>query len=112
MSATIIAFKLKPTDEAIAPRRCSRIDENLWNALLGMTSRQSAMAFHLSFRNRERSRRTRAALARYIEALRDFEPALEDYREELLKNLDAYCPRAAKRIREGKPPRRRRKQSA
>jgi hypothetical protein len=36
----------------------------------------------------------------------------EWYREELLKNLDVYCPRAAERIREGKPPRRRRKQSS
>jgi hypothetical protein len=112
MSATIIAFKPKPSAEADPPRRCSRIDEKLWNALLGMTSRQSPMAFHLSFRNRERSRRTRAALAQYIEALKDFEPALEDYREEMLKSLEAYCPRAAKRIREGKPPRRRRKRSA
>jgi hypothetical protein len=87
--------------------RPERIDGKLWDDLLGMTSRQSQMAFDLSFRDRERSRLTRAALARYIEALRDFEPALEDYREEPLKNFDAYCPRAAKRIREGKPPRRR-----
>jgi hypothetical protein len=39
------------------------------------------------------------------------QPALADYREELRKNMDAYCPRAAKRIREGKPPRRKRKHS-
>jgi hypothetical protein len=111
MSATIIAFKPKQPDDADPPRRCSVIDEKLWNALLGMTSRQSAMAFRLSFRNREQSRRTTAALARYFKALSDFEPVLDAYREELLKNMDAYCPRAATRIREGKPPRRRRKQS-
>jgi hypothetical protein len=57
------------------------------------------------------SRLTRAALGRYFEALSDFEPALRDYREEMLKNMDAYCPRAAKRIREGKPPRRNRKRT-
>jgi hypothetical protein len=44
--------------------------------------------------------------------LRIFEPVLEDYREELRKNMDAYCSRAAKRIREGKPPRRRKASAA
>jgi hypothetical protein len=112
LSATIIAFKPKPPAEADPPRRRSAIDEKLWNALLGMTSRQSAMASRLSSGSRERNRKTWSALARYIEALRDFEPVLDAYREELLKNLDAQCPSAAKLIREGKPPRRRRKRSA
>jgi hypothetical protein len=114
MSATIIAFKPKPPAEAAeaAPPRRRHATSELWNELLGMTSRQSEMAFDLCFRNRARSKLTRAALCRYFVASERFEKALEDYREELLKNLDAYCPRAANRIREGKPPRRRRKQSA
>ena len=106
MSATIIAFKPKSTDEDVPPRRWSLSGEQ-WYALLGMTPRQAEMAFWISFRSKERSKLTRAALCRYIEVLRAFEPALEDYREELRKNMDMYCPRAAKRIREGKPPRRR-----
>jgi hypothetical protein len=108
MSATIIQFKPKPTDDDGPPSQWA-IDRELWDTLLGMTSRQSEMAFKLCFRNRDRSRATRAALSRYIEAMRVFEPALDAYREELRKNMDMFCPRAAKRIREGKPPRRTRK---
>jgi hypothetical protein len=110
MTAIIIAFKPKQTDDD-PPRRRSIIGRELWAALLGMTPRQSEMAFWLSFRNPDKGVATRTALCRYIEAMRDFEPVLADYREELFKNMDAHCPRAAKRIREGKPPRRRRKQS-
>jgi hypothetical protein len=106
MSATIITFKPKQADDDPTPRRWT-ISKELWDALLGMTSRQSEMAFRLSFRNSDKGVATRAALSRYIEALRDFEPVLADYREELLKNMDAHRPRAAKRLREGKPPRRR-----
>jgi hypothetical protein len=111
MTATIIAFKRSRRPDADPPRRCSRITRKLWDDLLGMTSRQSEMASHLSIRSRERHRQTWSALAQYIEALRDFEPVLDAYREELLKNMDAYCPRSAKRIREGKPPRRSRKRA-
>jgi hypothetical protein len=68
-----------------------------------VTSRQSEMAFKLCFRKRDRSAATRAALCHYIEAMRVFEPALETYREELRKRMDMFCPRAAKRIREGRP---------
>jgi hypothetical protein len=77
-----------------------------------MTPRQSERAFRLCFRDRDRSYETRAALSRYIEALRIFEPVLSAYREELLKNMDIFCPRAAERIRDGKPPRRGRKRLA
>jgi hypothetical protein len=113
MSATVIEFKPKPksTDEADHPRRAI-ISGEQWYRLLKMTPRQAEMAHSLCFRNLERRSLTNAALARYIEALRGFEPVLADYRDELMKNMDAYCPRAAMRIREGKPPRRKRKQSA
>ena len=70
------------------------------------------MAHELSRKNLERRRLTNAALNRYDEAWNAFGTALDDYREELLKNMDMYCPRAAKRIREGKPPRRRKASSA
>jgi hypothetical protein len=106
MSAIIIAFKPKSADDDL-PRRRSVIGRELWSALLGMTPRQTEMAERLW-----RGHLTGATLARYIEALRYFEPALVDYREELLKGFEARYPRAAKRIREGKPPRRRRKQQA
>jgi hypothetical protein len=105
MSATIITFKPKQADDDPTPRWS--IGKELWDALLGMTSRQSEMAFRLSFRNPDKGVATRAALHRYIEALRDFEPVLVEYREELLKTMDAHCPRAAKRLRQGKPRRRR-----
>jgi hypothetical protein len=108
MSATIIPFKPKQADDD-PPRRRSVIGRELWSALLGMTPRQSEMAFQLSFRNTDKGVATREALCRYIEAVRDFEPVLAEYREELLKNMDAHCPRAAKRLREGKPPRGRRR---
>ncbi len=98
MSATIIAFKPKPTDEDDVPPRRWSVSKELWHALLGMTPRQAEMAFWISFRSKERSKPTRVTLSRYIEALRDFQPGLEDYREELRKNMDMYCPRAAKRI--------------
>jgi hypothetical protein len=66
------------------------------------------MAFSLGSRNKERRAATREALCQYYEALREFEPVLGRYREELLKNnMDMFCPRAAKRLRKGKPPRRR-----
>jgi hypothetical protein len=108
MSATVIEFRPKPQPAADdTTKREWRVSEELWGAMLGMTSRQSEMAFRLCFRDPARSRETRAALSRYIEALRVFEPVLASYREELLKNMDMFCPRAATRIREGKPPRRR-----
>jgi hypothetical protein len=108
MSATIIAFRPKPQPAADdTPRREWGIDGELWDAVLGMTSRQSEMAVRLRFKNPGRNEATSAALCRYYQALRDFEPALAAYREELLKNMDMFCPRAAKRIRDGKPPRRR-----
>jgi hypothetical protein len=107
MSATVIEFKRKPPDDDGPPSQW-HIGPDLWYALQGMTSRQSEMAFKLGF-GRDQGTATVAALMRYIEALRIFEPALAAYREELLKNLDARCPRAAKRIREGKPPARKRR---
>jgi hypothetical protein len=97
VTATIIELRPKRR----IPRRW--IVEELWDELLGMTSRLSEMAHRFSFRDRERRELTNAALLRFLEASKVFEAALEDYREELLKNLDAYCPRAAKRIRESKP---------
>jgi hypothetical protein len=103
MSATIIPFKPKQADDD-PPRRRSVIGRELWSALLGMTPRQTEMAERLC-------RLTEPALARYIEALRDFEPALADYREVMIESLEARYPRAAKRIREGKPPRRRSRRS-
>jgi hypothetical protein len=110
MSATIIEFEPNLPDGGTSQQQWA-IDKKLWDALLGMTSRQSEMAFKLCFKSRERSRETRAALSRYIEALRFFEPALAAYREELLKNMELHCPRAAKRIREGRPPRLSRKRA-
>jgi hypothetical protein len=104
MSATIIEFKRRPIDDD-GPTRRWDIGPDLWYALHGMTRRQSEMAFRLGFRRGDGTA-TVAALMRYAAALRVFEPELAAYREELLKNLDAHCPRAAKRIREGKPPRR------
>jgi hypothetical protein len=110
MSATIIPFKSKQIDDD--PTRRWTIGKELWDALLGMTSRQSEMAFRLSFRNPDKGMATRKALIRYFEALREFEPVLADYREELLKSMDAHCPRAAKRLRQGKPPQGRRRFAA
>jgi hypothetical protein len=110
MSATIIAFRPKPQPAVDdTPRREWGIRGELWDAVLGMTSRQSEMAFRLRFKNPERNEATRTALCRYYQALRDFEPALAAYRAELLKNMELCCPRAAARIREGKPPARKRK---
>lgn len=54
MSATIITFKSKSAGEAIPPKH-SIMTRKLWSDLLGMTSRQSEMAFDLSFRDPERS---------------------------------------------------------
>jgi hypothetical protein len=102
MSATIIEFKPKVA-EPIVRRRFTCTD--LWAELLGMTRRQAGLADDLSFRDPERRARTVEALCRFVDAMEPFEKAVEGYREELLKNLDAHCPRAAKRIREGKPPR-------
>jgi hypothetical protein len=74
-----------------------------------MTYRQPNIAFDLCFGNPDKGEATVAALGHYIEAMRVFERALADFRDELLKNMDAHYPRAAKRIGEGKPPRSRRK---
>jgi hypothetical protein len=103
MSATIIPFKPKPTTEANPPRRWSP-DFKQWYGLLGMTPRQAEMAHRLAFGDPERWRSTNAALHPFWAALDVVGPLIEGYREQLLKNMDARCPNAAKRIREGKPP--------
>jgi hypothetical protein len=106
MTATVIQlFKPKAAPPGIRKRS---IVLKLWEELLGMTHRQSQMAWELSLENLERRKLTHEALIRLTDAMEPFEIALEGYREELLKNLHAHCPRAAKRIREGKPPRTRR----
>jgi hypothetical protein len=76
-----------------------------------MTKRQAGLADDLSFKDPERRTSTVEALCRFVDAMEPFEKALEGYREELLKNMEAYCPRAAKRLREGQLPRRTRKRA-
>jgi hypothetical protein len=110
VTATIIAFKPKPAapDPLRDPRR------NLLSAhhhsLLGINQRQEGMAHHLSF-DAGTHEELIEALLRFAEIGREFKAALEAYREQLLKALATKCPAAAKRIREGKPPRRRSRRS-
>jgi hypothetical protein len=108
MSATVIAFKPKPKppDGGDFDRR-PLFGRKLFYDLLGMTQRQAELALYA--RNGECTNRTMRAFGRYIEALRVFEPELAAIREALLSNMDACYPRAAKRIREGKAPRRSRR---
>jgi hypothetical protein len=111
MSATVIAFKPKPKppDGGDLNRRPCIILRKLFYELLEMTPRQAELAFWSACGDEERWQRNLDALDRYHAALKAFRPELAAYREVLLSNMDAYYPRAAKRIREGKPPRSRRK---
>jgi hypothetical protein len=102
MSATILQFRPKLTDPLA--RRSPLADH--YHLLLGMNQRQESMAHKASWRAGHRRELMEAFLS-FIVASREFNDALEAYREELLKSLAGKCPRAAKRIREGKPPRRR-----
>jgi hypothetical protein len=115
MSATIIPFKPKPAAPdplRVPPRRRNVLLDN-WCLLLGMNQRQEGMAHHLSWGAGIHDELFEALCA-YIEARRDFNEALEAYREQLLTALATKCPAAAKRIREGKPPKghRRKKRAA
>jgi hypothetical protein len=103
MSAAILQFKVKPTDLLIR-RRDPLFDH--YHLLLGMNQRQEGMAHKLSWRAGSRDDLMDAFVS-FIETSREFNDALEAYREQLLKALATKCPRAAKRIRNGKPPRRR-----
>jgi hypothetical protein len=105
MSATILAFK--PAYDPIRdPRRHVLSDH--YHSLLGMNQRQEGMAHHLSWEAGTHDDLT-AAFIDYVRVTREFRKALEAYRAELLRALDFTCPAAAKRIREGKPPRRSRR---
>jgi hypothetical protein len=110
MSATIIEFKPKPRADDAPKRR--GVGPDLFYALLGVTYRQGEMAFRLGLRNREGHQQTCATMTWLFDLLPEFEAALYEHREQLLKNMDAYYPRAAKRLRDGKPPRRRRRRQA
>jgi hypothetical protein len=111
MSATIIPFKPKPA--APDPLRRRNVLSDNWHLLLVMNQRQEGMAHHLSWGVGIHDELIEALCA-YIDARRDFNEALEAYREQLLTALATKCPAAAKRIREGKPPkgRRRKKRAA
>jgi hypothetical protein len=90
------------------PRR--HVLSNHYHSLLGMNQRQEGMAHHLSWEAGTHDELIDTFIS-FIEASREFRQALEAYREQLLKALATKCPTAAQRIREGKPPRRRRKRS-
>jgi hypothetical protein len=111
VSATIIAFKPKPV--APDPLRDPRRDvlTKHYHSLLGINQRQEGMAHHLSWGAGSHDELIEALVC-FANISREFEDAIEAYREQLLKALATKCPAAAKRIREGKPPPRRRKRSA
>ena len=113
MSATIIPFKPKRVvpDRLYDPRR-DRLTAH-YHSLLGMNQRQEGMAHHLSWEADTHDELIDAFIC-FIETSREFRRALdyEAYREQLLKALATKCPAAAKRIREGNPPRRKCKRSS
>lgn len=108
MSATILTFKPKPPATRNPPYRRRAPTSEHYHLLLGMNQRQEGMAHKLSWRAGTRDELMEAFLW-FIEASREFEKALEAYREQLLRALATKCPHAAMRIREGKPPRRARR---
>ncbi len=109
MSAEIIAFKPKPAapDPLHVPARRRDVLFDHYHLLLGMNQRQEGMAHKLSFGAGIHDDLV-AAFCAYVDASREFNEALEAYREQLLQALASKCPAAVKRIREGKPPRRKR----
>jgi hypothetical protein len=111
MSATIIPFKANPLPAINKPRRGRDPLTDHYHLLLGMNQRQEGMAHKLSWRAGTHDKLI-YSFSDFIEASREFEEALEAYREQLLKALATKCPAAAKRITEGKSPKRRARQSA
>jgi hypothetical protein len=110
MMATIIKFKRKPVYDPLSdPRR--HVLSNHYHSLLGMNQRQEGMAHHLSWEAGTHDELIETFVS-FAEASRAFTKALETYRQELLRALATKCPAAAKRITEGKPPRRRSKQAS
>src|SRR5262245_12751465 len=109
MSATVIPFK-RPAALGVGPAHSRRRDVlfDHYHLLLGMNQRQEGMAHKLSFGAGIHDDLV-GAFCEYIEASREFHEALEAYREQLLRALSTKCPASVKRIREGKPPRRRKR---
>jgi hypothetical protein len=111
LNLSLIAFKPKPAaPDPLCVPALRRVSDH-YHLLLGMNQRQEGMAHKLSWGAGTHDDLVEA-FCEYIEASREFHEALEAYREQLLKSLATKCPAAVRRIREGKPPRGRRKRPA
>jgi hypothetical protein len=111
MTAIVIPFKRdtsrrNPHPAIHDPRRF--IIQDHYHSLLGMNQRQEGLAHKLSFEGGMRDEFT-DAFVRFVEVQSEFKEVLEAYREQLLRALATRCPAAAKRIREGQSPRRRKR---
>jgi hypothetical protein len=107
MSGTIIKFKRHdPPGTPPLERHC--ITPDIHSELIGLNQRQEEMARRLSWAAGMHDD-LMDALIRFHDAQDPFNRAVQTYRETLLRALATKCPAAAKRIEQGRPPRRRRR---